>query len=121
MGIDISNTVGVGFVIDEDVWEEWVAKSDLDGYGEEYLHDLFRRYPELGYAEGANYWSGDSTERVITVERLTFTVDAHDGRVHKIGNSLNLTREEGIALLKFAEEIGQDEPEIITFVAVLVS
>jgi hypothetical protein len=55
------------------------------------------------------------------VRRLTFTVDAHDGKVHKLGSSLNLTREEGVALLKFAEEIGQEEPEVITFIAVLVS
>jgi hypothetical protein len=70
------NTVGVGFVIDEDVWEEWVAKSDLDGYGEEYLEELFEKYPELGYAEGANYWSGSTTDRVIHGA----AIDVHGGR-----------------------------------------
>lgn len=125
MGVDLSTTVGVGFVIDPAALEAFKDRIDPDGnlWGEEYFYqsDLKRFSDRFGFGEAGSYLDdGDENRSYIYLRRLSQDHDQYDlpGGIFGLNRPV-ITLEERQAFNEIAAELGMNEPEIGQFLAVL--
>lgn len=118
MGVDISVSVGVGFVIDPAVWD---AFEDAQEAPDDLIWELVNEEPLLTAGEGGSYYDdGDNNRKWISVNRLTKRHDMYDipGGVFGMVKP-TITLDERYALESVAARIGQDDFEVGQFLSVL--
>jgi hypothetical protein len=124
MGVDLSISVGVGFVVQEDdqVWRSWLARVDPDDvYGGYEAIEEFLPLPDgITWGTGGSYYDDTPTSFWFCVSRLTTSLDRHDAPagVHPL-NIKSIKLDERNALLEVAKQIGITDPVITPFLSVL--
>ena len=123
MGVDLSVSVGVGFVIDPDAFKAYrKTVPDEENYGdEELLEELVDLIPGFVSGTGGSYYdSGEDNRHYVAIGRLTkrHNTDHIPGGVVGLGKpTITLAEREGLNAI--AAQIGQPDPEIGQFMAVL--
>ena len=125
MSVDVSISVGFGFIIEPGVMEEYrFSLPDGEDLGdEEALEELLKNQESrlLSYGMGGSmYDSGENNRSWICLSRLTDTYDANDipGGVGAIDAGEASPGEE-LALLAISAQIGQPAPKFQRFLSVL--
>lgn len=124
MGVDYSATVGIGLVVPHKEWREFQKRVDPEGdlWGEELLHRITADTEGIGYAEAGNYWGHGATHHIITIDRLTKSVEYDDrNRLTRLPSFNGMTVSEWDRLHAIREELGLAREQVQPFLATLVS
>lgn len=129
MGVDVSVTHVVGFVVPEEVLNDYarsLGKNEYDGYPDEHeaMEHLLRKRAGLVYGMAGSYYTSDDVQAWVGVSRLTDSFDLYDmpGGIsgsNKSAPEPEITEDERKELNKASKKLGLGKAKVERFTAVL--